>query len=247
MKIISILNFRLCAFACALILMSATLVCGQQKSTSKAEMKKPLPAESSQGVILKDVPEKIDAAGRYLFYLHGRIIEDKGIRPTSEEYGVYEYEKILQTFADKGFTVISEARPTGTDVKLYAPKVIGQINALLKKGVPAQSITVVGASKGAVITMLVSTGLKNRHVNFVIMASCNDSVLKNHEVDLYGNVLSIYDVKDVYGQTCRKFFDRAKGLNRSKEVELKIGTGHAILYQPLKEWVDLVTEWARPQ
>jgi hypothetical protein len=36
-----------------------------------------------------------------------------------------------------------------------------------------------------------------------------------------------------------------KGLGRHKEVELQIGTGHAILYRPLKEWVDLVDDWAR--
>ncbi len=48
-----------------------------------------------------------------------------------------------------------------------------------------------------------------------------------------------------FGRTCQPFFDKATGLNRRKEVELKIGTGHAVLYQPLKEWIDLVEEWAR--
>ncbi|MEW5801190.1 MAG: hypothetical protein AB1847_03700 [bacterium] len=57
--------------------------------------------------------------------------------------------------------------------------------------------------------------------------------------------MSIYDVNDTFGTTCQKFFDGATGINRYKEVELKIGTGHAVLYKPLKEWVDLVAEWAR--
>ena len=57
-------------------------------------------------------------------------------------------------------------------------------------------------------------------------------------------MLSIYDVNDEIGQTCQKFFDKATGLNRHREIELKVGTGHGILYQPLKEWVEPAAEWA---
>jgi hypothetical protein len=238
---------RCLSLICVLVFPLITTACAQQKSEPKAETTVAQPSMSVQGAILKDVPQKIDAQQRYLFYLHGRIIEEKGIRPTDERYGVYEYEAILQALADKGFVVISEARPKGTDAKQYAPKVVGQIAALLKAGVLPQHVTVIGASKGAIITMLVSTLLKNRDVNFVIMSNCNDWALKNFEVDLYGNVLSIYDINDEYGETCQKFFERATGLNRRKEIELKIGTGHAILYQPLKEWIDPAVEWARQQ
>ncbi len=52
-------------------------------------------------------------------------------------------------------------------------------------------------------------------------------------------------MNDEFGQTCQKFFDKASGLNRHREVVLKVGTGHAILYKPMKEWVDLVVEWAK--
>ena len=64
------------------------------------------------------------------------------------------------------------------------------------------------------------------------------------DIDLWGNVLSIYDVNDEFGQTCQKFFDKATGLNRHKDIELKIGTGHGILYQPLKEWIEPTVSWA---
>lgn len=181
---------------------------------------------------------------KYLFYLHGRIIEEQGIRPTDPRYGVYEYEQILDTFRRLGFTVISEARAKGTDPEQYASATAERIRGLLAAGVPPRRITVVGASKGAVIAMLTSTALANRDVNFVIMSNCNDWVAENFRVDLHGNVLSIYDMNDEYGRTCRRFFDSATGLNRRREVELKIGTGHATLYRPMKEWVDLVVEWA---
>ncbi len=121
---------------------------------------------------------------------------------------------------------------------------VDQINALIKAGVPPSHVTVVGASKGSMIAMLASTYLKNRNVNYVLMSNCNDWVLENYDLDLHGNVLSIYDVKDQFGTTCGKFFARATGLNRHHEIELKVGTGHAILYKPLKEWVDPVVDWA---
>ena len=67
----------------------------------------------------------------------------------------------------------------------------------------------------------------------------------NFSIDLSGNVLSIFDVNDEFGGSCARIFADAKGLNRHHEVELKIGTGHAVLYKPLPEWIDLVADWAR--
>lgn len=202
------------------------------------------PSMDVQGAVLKEAPEAPDIRARYLFYLHGKLIEEKGIRPEDPRYGVYEYEQILDTFKQRGFTVISEARPHGTDVKQYASQTAGQIQKLIGAGVPPRRITVVGASKGSVIAMVTSSLLRNRDVNFVLMSNCNDWVRENFDIDLFGNVLSIYDVNDEFGQTCKKLFDSSTGLNTREEVELKIGTGHAILYSPMKEWVDLVVEWA---
>jgi len=246
-------NMKRYFFACASLLLLTMLACGQKAASPPAQTQAASPILGSaqpppqRGKVLKDVPEKIDAHASYLFYLHGRIIEEKGIRPTDERFGVYEYEEILKTLADKNFMVISEARPKGTDPKQYAPKVVGQIQALLKAGVAPHRITVVGASKGAIITMLVSTLLKNKNVNFVIMSNCNDWVLENFQPDLHGNVLSIYDIKDESGASCRKIFERASGLNRQNEIMLQLGIGHAILYKPLKEWVDPVARWANEQ
>lgn len=53
-------------------------------------------------------PVAIDPTQRYMFYLHGRIIEDQGIPAVSSEYGTYEYEAILEKLASHGFTMISE-------------------------------------------------------------------------------------------------------------------------------------------
>ncbi|MDQ1560148.1 MAG: hypothetical protein QOD32_3208 [Pyrinomonadaceae bacterium] len=204
-----------------------------------------LPASDEQARVSKDVPEKIDARARYLFYLHGRIVEDKGVRPVSELHGVYEYEKIVETFKGAGFHVISEARAKDTDNKQYASKVVAQIDALLKAGVPPRHITVVGASKGSIIAMYTSSLLKQGEVNFVLIAGCGEQTLKNAELNLHGRVLSIYDASDTGAGTCEKLFARSNGLSRREEVKLGLKLGHGFIYRPLKEWVEPVVAWAK--
>jgi hypothetical protein len=204
-----------------------------------------IPAGVDQANIFKGVPEKIDTRARYLFYLHGRIIEDKGTRAVHERHGAYEYEKILETFKGAGFVVISEARAKDTDIGQYAAKVVAQINALLKAGVAPRNITVVGASKGSYIAMNVSTLLKHREVNFVIMAGCGDETLKNQTLNLYGRVLSIYDASDNGPGTCESLFARSAGLSTRKEVKINLGLGHGFLYRPYKEWIEPAAEWAK--
>src|SRR5574342_264812 len=117
-------------------------------------------------------PNSIDATKRYMFYLHGKIIEDQGIPAISPQYGEYEYEAILERLSGYGFILISEPRSKNTDGVEYATRITEQIATLLNAGVPAKNITVVGASKGAGIAIYVSHFLENQEVNFVIMAIC---------------------------------------------------------------------------
>ena len=101
-------------------------------------------------------PTQIDPGQRYLFYLHGKIIEDQGLPAISPEFGKYRYTEILQVLADNGFTVISEQRPKNADGWAYARKGARQIAELMQAGVPPGQITVVGASKGAAIAAGIS-------------------------------------------------------------------------------------------
>jgi hypothetical protein len=202
-------------------------------------------SEVEQRQVFKDVPEKIDARARYLFYLHGRIVEDKGIRPVSERHGVYEYEKIVEAFKGAGFNVISEARAKDTDVRQYAAKVAGQIDSLLKAGVSPRHVTVVGASKGSMIAMHASSLLKQGDVNFVLIAGCGEQTLKNPELNLNGRVLSIYDASDEGAGTCEKLFARSAGLDKRRELKLNLRLGHGFIYRPLEEWVEPAVAWAK--
>ena len=210
---------------------------------SSTPQQQPVPFDSSKYAF----PGSIDPARRYLFYLHGKIIEDQGLPAISPVYGEYEYPAILEKLGSYGFVVISEQRAKNTDGIQYAHRVKDQIADLLNSSVPAKNITVVGASQGATITVFVSHFLANKEVNFAIMAICNPEeveYLKSNGVYLYGNVLSIYDSVDELGGSCRELFSLSEGISRQDEIVLHVGTGHGILYKPLDEWILPVIRWA---
>jgi hypothetical protein len=193
-------------------------------------------------------PDFIETTQHYMFYLHGKIIEDQGIPAVSPEYGEYEYGAILEKLSSYGFIVISEQRAKNTDNLKYAGRIAEQIKTLISAGVPAKNITLVGASQGAWITIYVSHLLENSEVNFVIMAIChpdNIEEFKKDQIYLFGNVLSIYDSSDELAGSCQGLFtfSKDKGISKYKEVVLNIGTGHGILYKPLDEWIIPVVQW----
>ena len=198
-------------------------------------------------------PTDIDPAARYLFYFHGRIIEDQGLPAFSSEFGEYRYEAILETLAAGGFVVISELRPRDADGWEYAAKASDQIETLIAAGVPAAQITVVGASKGAAIATGLSYLTGDPEVNYVLLGTCHPSLLEEWRmqgVTLSGNVLAIYDIADdEYSGSCEELFARSegKGLGRHAEIVTQVGSGHGILYQPLDEWVLPTVRWATPE
>jgi hypothetical protein len=219
-----------------------------QPASSVTPLLKPTPKSTTADLSSYAFPNTIDQTKHYLFYLHKKIIEDQGIPASSPEYGEYEYQAILEKLSSYGFSVVSEQRRKNTDAIKYANRVANQVNTLLAAGVPAKNITVVGASKGAGITVYVSHILENNEVNFVIMAICNPDNLeafKQDQIYLFGNVLSIYDASDELAGSCQELFtiSKGKGISKNKEVVLNIGTGHGILYKPLDEWIIPVIQW----
>src|SRR5262245_59745899 len=118
---------------------------------------------------------KPDPAAHYFFYLHGRIVEEQGAAARDPEYGANEYKAIVSRFRDSGFVVVSEMRQKSTDPGKYADSVAGQMQRLISGGVPESHITVVGASKGAAIAMLVSHRV-TLPIRYVLLANCNDDI-----------------------------------------------------------------------
>ncbi len=157
-----------------------------------------------------EMPPTVDPSARYFFFLHGMIAEKSGPYGEHPQHGAYDYYGILKAFANRGFTVISEIRPMGTNPSRYAEKVARQVETLLAAGIPPEHITVTGFSKGGVITFFVSARLRNPRVNFVVMAGCGKGpfghaytrVLRRAVPSLHGRFLSIYDDSDQAADTC---------------------------------------------
>ena len=131
----------------------------------------------------------------------------------------------------------------------YAKKVSGQIKTLLDADVPAKNISVIGASKGSDIAILISNSVNNKEINFVLLGACHpDSVqyYKQSGITLSGNVLAIRDSVDSLSGSCEDLFSSSegKGLSRHDELVLHVGTGHGFLFKPLDEWVIPAINWA---
>jgi hypothetical protein len=203
------------------------------------------PTLAQRGSILGDVPAQPRPGARYLIYLHGRIIEEKGPRPTDERFGTYEYQQILDTLAASGADVIAEQRPQGTDFRVFGAHVADQVRRLLAAGVPAERIAVVGFSKGGGIAMIASALLQQPNVRFVFIGACGDWVKGRDDMDVRGRILSIYEASDELGTSCEPLFAQASAPGEHREVRIDTGAAHGAFYRPRAEWLDPLFEWVR--
>jgi hypothetical protein len=199
--------------------------------------------QDRRGAIHHAVPSAIDLDARYVIYLHGRIIEDQGLRPTHPEFGVYEYEAILEELVGNGLEVISEVRPPSADAAEYARRAAQQVRELIAAGVPEDHITVMGFSKGAVIAILTSWELQEPAVRYVWMAGCGDWAFRMSALVPTGHVLSIHEASDELGVSCEPLFGRSE-LIEAEEIRIKTGEKHGAFYRPIPEWVGPAVEWA---
>lgn len=195
-----------------------------------------------------------DSSQRHLFYLHGAWIEQHGLRQPHPQHGPYEYERIVRTLADAGFVVISEARLHDVAPPVYAEQIAGQVRELLRRGVPANQITVIGHSKGGHMALLVASLVQEPTMHVVVMAGCGkpgtmfrrsyERFLATHASRLQGHILSIYDAADREAGSCHEAFAAAADGVESREVVLSTGRGHGLFYTPEPVWLTLVTQWA---
>jgi pimeloyl-ACP methyl ester carboxylesterase len=207
------------------------------------------------GAVHADVPKAVDPARRHLFYLHGAWVEGGDLERTHPQHGRYEYQAIVESLAERGFVVISEARAQGTEVVAYAKKVATQVRRLLEQGVPPSQVTVIGHSKGGSIALIAASELQEENLNFAIMAGCGkrgtgfgrsfERFLADRAARLRGRLLSIYDASDRIAGSCREAFDKAELAERA-EVVLQTGKGHALFWSPRAVWIGEVVKWAKP-
>ncbi|MEP4377918.1 MAG: hypothetical protein ABJ215_17415 [Alphaproteobacteria bacterium] len=204
------------------------------------------------GAIHKDVPEKVDPDKRYLIYLHGAWLESHALSEPHPKRGLYQYEKILAELAARDFEVISELRVGKPNPRKYTrTRVIPQVNALLAKDVPPNRITVVGFSKGGMMTLVLSAQAKMPALNIVNLAGCGkgrfraayDSFLKNDAAKMQGRMLSLYDPADLIAGTCAEAAMLGTRLKMTEEA-LKPGKGHGTFYSPNPAWLDRIASWS---
>ena len=190
-------------------------------------------------------------APRHVIYLHGRIIqEQQSARPEHPEYGPYELEKIADALRGAGFVVTAEIRPRAATLDESAERVAEQVRRLLGSGVPADRITVVGASMGGVIALRASVRLQNPEVRFGILGGCLDvnvRELREEGTAPKGRMLSIREASDDLGGPCPTWKDDTDSHAGfvGREIVLHTGLSHGFLYRPLPEWLNPVVEWAR--
>ena len=191
------------------------------------------------------VPGKVNANSKYLFYLHGGIVQDQGENAVSTYFGPYLYRAILDTLSNRGYHVISERRPKGTKEKDYALVVADQVRKLLLKSVPIENISIVGASQGAWIALETTLVLKNKHIKYALLGICNaynTNHFMKYQQELCGNFLSIYERSD-QKKSCNSLLNNQLCKGGYQEVALNMGNGHGFLYKPYPEWVNPLIAW----
>jgi pimeloyl-ACP methyl ester carboxylesterase len=188
---------------------------------------------------------------RHLIYLHGRIVqEEQRARPRHPRFGYYELEKIKDALRGRGFVVSADIRPRSASVSESADRVVAQVRRLLGSGVPAGHVTVVGASMGGAIALVASARLQNPDVRFCILGGCLSESVHRLPIDEgkapSGHILSIREASDDLTRSCPTWSQdhASESPLFAREIVLHTGLGHGFHYQPLKEWLDPVVEWA---
>ncbi len=193
--------------------------------------------------VVKVVPDSPDITRKYLFYLHGRIVEGSDGRPISSEYGPYEFYEILEAFSNEGFIVISEIRQKNTDPQSYSKKVEAWIAHLIGKEVPPKNISIVGASKGGNIAARISSALQEPDIRYVILAGLFAGPESKRGLKLSGRVLSLHDSSDRFPIPPEDYFMKSPKLQAKKIIITNTGLGHGLLYRPHKEWLSKALSW----
>ena len=179
----------------------------------------------------------------HLFYLHGRIIEVQGIDAVHETFGKYYYREIIDSLTPLATHIHHEIRTQETDFYEFAHHISHAIDSLIAQGIPPAHITVMGASKGGVMAMYISS-INDHPINYVFLAANNDYIETEYDWVLKGNILGIYEQSDsLAGKGYAYWQKRKHETDRIQEVKLDTGLGHGIIYRPLGEWLDPVKQW----
>lgn len=209
----------------------------------------------AEPLIITTPPENPDPKVRYLFYLHGKSIDEGSLSAHAP------YKRVVEALSERGFVVVSEMRRSGLirkfphDHEKYSKKIANEVNDLLAKGVAAGNVFVSGYSRGGTLTLMISAILDNPNINFIVMAGCisvdgayKDALPIIHErysSRLKGHFLSLRESTDEDFGSCQSHFGKGSGPLDYKEVVISTGKGHLAFQEPIVEWIEPIAEWAR--
>jgi len=180
---------------------------------------------------------------KHIFYLHGMIIEIQGVNAVSETFGEYRYHDIIDALKDTGATVHHEVRTQKTDFNTFCKKISSKIDSLITSNVNPKNITVIGASKGAIMAMTISSINKNP-INYVLLGANSDYLEKQGNFNLHGRVLGIYEKSDtIAGKNYQFWIDKSKDVKEFKQLEINTGLNHGFLYRPYDAWLQPAKAW----
>ena len=202
---------------------------------------------SGQG-ISTSLPRTVDPAGKFLFYLHGGIVQQQGADAVSPYYGPYLYLDILDSLSRRGFHVISEVRPKDVDEVSYAEKLKAQVDSLRTRGVPSKNIILLGASLGAYVALEACLKIDDPDIKYILLGLCSAYAIDYfapRKKGFAGHFLSIYEASDEKGSCAKLFYGPTEAPARItfEEIQLHMGNSHAFLYKPYPEWIEPVTDW----
>src|SRR5690606_38624298 len=96
----------------------------------------------------------------------------------------------------------------GIGIDSFVNRVVHQVDSLKRAGVPPQSITVIGFSRGGAIAILASSRLQDPALSFVFMGACGSWAFDRPELRVTGRLLSLFETSDSLGVSCTPLFER---------------------------------------
>ncbi|MDX9757710.1 MAG: hypothetical protein RBU27_01000 [Bacteroidota bacterium] len=202
---------------------------------------------AAQGIVTA-VPEDIDPAALYVFYLPDEIVTPANPEPRHPDHGVYQYLQIANQLMTRGFVVVTRPRETTEHPYLVAEDIARQIRRLLDAGVPATNIGILGAGQGAAITVLVTTQLRDPGLQVVVLSLCTESFIDfwiAHNETLCGNVLSIHADGDKDRGPCHRYLEHGATAHVREHREMRIAGNAGFQFRASAEWLLPAIEWLR--
>ena len=197
------------------------------------------------GEVFTELPERIDANAKFVFYSHGYIVEGDNPRPEHPRWGVYDYPLVKKVLSDDDYILVAHHRAEGTDPKLYARSLADDARKLIAAGVQPQNISFVGFSRGGVITIMVSNLLRSDEIRFAILAGCGGFIADSPDIEMHGDILSIRESSDSLVGSCSPLIERNESTRSFRELVISTGEEHGAFYKPLPVWVDPLKEWIK--